>query len=63
MKRQQKEPNTIAKKQEEKIDYEVYCQVTYYFRPTLHVVFCDVVDHSGTKCERGGINYAVFYKV
>uniref|UniRef100_A0A673ZT75 Myosin VB n=1 Tax=Salmo trutta TaxID=8032 RepID=A0A673ZT75_SALTR len=33
MKRQQKEPNTIAKKQEEKIDYEVYCQYTRVWIP------------------------------
>uniref|UniRef100_A0A4W5Q051 Myosin VB n=1 Tax=Hucho hucho TaxID=62062 RepID=A0A4W5Q051_9TELE len=33
MKRQQKEPNTIVKKQEEKIDYEVYCQYTRVWIP------------------------------
>uniref|UniRef100_A0A8C8LVY2 Myosin VB n=1 Tax=Oncorhynchus tshawytscha TaxID=74940 RepID=A0A8C8LVY2_ONCTS len=33
MKRQQKEPNTIAKKQEETIDYEVYCQYTRVWIP------------------------------
>lgn len=64
MKRQVKEHSNIMKRQEGKIDHELYCKVTYYCcRPTVHVVFCDIVDHSGTKCGTGYINDAVFSKV